>query len=378
MQHILQEEGEGKKRQRETRPIASSPLPHVGDSYSSLSSGEEKMEERGGDEGSFSAQFEFENCQDGAETWDNDETLRPREGETEGREEGIEEEEERKEKKEEDRSEEEEKKVEKEERGVLPSLATGVVFSDEEAWESFSHGSTPSPEWGGGGRGRGEGEWSSSSSPWTSPARRQQLSGEGEREEMKGEGRTEEMEGEGRPVDGCPGVTAAPLHNQPHPQEQHLVNKQHVHNKQQEHLNDKHQQTHMPIPVERWSPTESPEAATSSFHPSPPPAVPPPVLPPPPSVLAARLFPALRQERERIVQQQKQQQIQQKQPSHQPAATPGSGEVRERLCQLETEIERFRLMNARLEDVVREREKVSGVKGDVWEVTCDGVIHGVV
>ena len=127
------------------------------------------------------------------------------------------------------------------------------------------------------------------------------------------------------------------------------------------------------------SPWSSPAKHDSStpFPPSPPhtltEATPPPhtltEATPPPSSLTAKLFPVLRQE------------SQQKQPAQQksvekkttpPTATPPRypSEVRERLVQLESEIERFQRLNSHLEQQAREKEEVCVCIIDHWSMYC--------
>ena len=250
-----------------------------------------------------------------------------------------------------------------------PSLAAGVVFSDEEVWESFSHGSPPRSHWeGGGGRGKEEeagvagdvsGGWSTSTSPWASPVRREQL------------------DSEGVPVLSTPIPTTALPHHQHHHQQ---LTQHHGPTDTQGGVAAPGQpqpvDSHPPPPVmSRPTPRltvsgreggPGSEEGGENTEPS---------LPPPPSALAARLFPALRRERERVIQQQKQASLQQMVAS---SATPTSdapppppqrlseeapppavsAELREKLCQLETEIERFRLMNAKLERLTKEKDQV--------------------
>ena len=85
---------------------------------------------------------------------------------------------------------------------------------------------------------------------------------------------------------------------------------------------------------------------------------------PPPSALAARLFPALKRERQQILRNNKQTPpLQLNNEKTTPAETtpphyPSEPEFREKLCQLETEIERFRSLNSRLELQNKEKEEV--------------------
>ena len=160
--------------------------------------------------------------------------------------------------------------------GKVQSLAAGLVFSDDEEWESFSHSSPPPPPHSSQLR-----EWTSGSpSPLASPSKQEH-------------------------------VSSTPLPSSPPPQ----------HPSPEEHL--------------------SREAT------------------PPPSTLTAKLFPALRQERERHL---KPKPVEEKTapPGATPPRYPSESEVRERLGQLETEIERFRRLNSRLEQQTREKEEVRG------------------
>lgn len=174
---------------------------------------------------------------------------------------------------------------------VRQSLAAGLVFSDEEEWESFSHGS-----------------------PLPSPNRHEQ------------ERMIEGTDTRCSPVRTDPQVMAStPLSTTPPPQSQ-------------------------PQP----EPHVAPPAGTSPETKTDP-------LPPPPSALAARLFPALRQERERVLFQQRQESLPQPAGDETPATPPrypSEPELRDKLCELETEIERFRVMNSRLEQQSKEKEQV--------------------
>lgn len=244
-----------------------------------------------------------------------------------------------------------------------PSLAAGVMFSDEEVWESFSHGSPPRGGGGGGGK-KEEADvsvgWSTSTSPWASPVRREQL------------------DSEGVPVLSTPiPTTALPHHHRQVAQHHGLTGTQEeVSAPGQPQLVDLRPPPPLPV-VSRLTPrlTMSGEGGSGSEQSS---ESTEPSLPPPPSELAARLFPALRQERERVIQQQKQASLQQMAAS---SATPTSdapplppppcqlskeappppvvsAELRQKLCQLETEIERFRSMNAKLERLTKEKDQV--------------------
>jgi hypothetical protein len=175
------------------------------------------------------------------------------------------------------------------------SLAAGIVFSDEEEWESFSHGSPPPPS-----------------------SQQEEQMRVGERDS----GTSPALSMKPKPV------SSTPLSTSPAPEESGQDHRQHT-------------GTETPVP-------------DSSVEPLPP---------PPPSALAARLFPALRRERERMLLQQKQWTV------PQPAAEkttptvatpphPSEPELREKLCELETEIERFKAMNSRLEAQSKEKEQV--------------------
>ena len=188
------------------------------------------------------------------------------------------------------------------------SLAVGVVFSDDEEWNSFSHGSP---------RQRGP-------SPLTSPVKQR----------------------EDQVVSSTP-ITTSPTHHSPPSQAY---------------------PTHHSPPSQAHPTHHSPPSQAHPTHQSPPSQHHPPLAkdeaPPPPSALAARLFPALRRERERVMQQQRQQTLprpieEQTTPTvATPPRYPSEAEVRERLCQLETEIERFRTLNSKLEQQNKEKEKV--------------------
>ena len=179
-------------------------------------------------------------------------------------------------------------------RGAGQSLAAGLVFSDEEEWESFSHGS-----------------------PLPSPNHKQEGLVEGK------DTRCSLVRTDPEVV-----VTSTPLSTSPPPQ---------------------------PQPQETQAePHVAPPAGTSPETKKDP-------LPPPPSALAARLFPALRQERERVLLQQRQENLPQPASDETPTTPPrypSEPELRDKLCELETEIERFRVMNSRLEQQSKEKEQV--------------------
>lgn len=114
--------------------------------------------------------------------------------------------------------------------------------------------------------------------------------------------------------------------------------------------------------------------------------------PPPPSALAARLFPALRLERERVLRQREQQSLPQlalseatptdtltilsdatpTAPTEPPP--PVDSELGSKLQQLEAEMERFQSMNAKLEQQTKEKEQVES-QCSVW---CGVVQYGTV
>ena len=221
--------------------------------------------------------------------------------------------------------------------GAGQSLAAGLVFSDEEEWESFNHGSPPNQrrekEKGGEERSVSSG----SPSPWVSPLRGEQL------------------DSGGKAVVSTPLSTSPPPPHQPQqslgecePRQQHSP-----HN-----VRDTVTSTVAPLVGSVENRTELP------------------LPPPPPSALAARLFPALRQERERILLQQKKQNL--PQPADDkttPTATtppsyPSEPELRDKLGQLETEIERFRVMNSKLEKQSREKEQVRSVASTAMLSVC--------
>ena len=169
------------------------------------------------------------------------------------------------------------------------SLAAGLVFSDDEEWESFSH--TPTLP-------REEEEGSCPPSPWTSPGRQQCASSS-------------------TPLPLSPPHTLTPS---PPPQ----------------------------LPVSQHSEDEIDHRCETKPPPS--------EATPPRSTLTTRLFPALRQDKK----QYKSQPVVEKTtpPEATPPRYPREAEVKERLNQLETEIERFRSLNSRLEQQTREKEEV--------------------
>lgn len=184
--------------------------------------------------------------------------------------------------------------------GAGQSLAAGLVFSDEEEWESFSHGSLlPCPD---------------------------------QHEQKRLE------EGKCSPVRTDPQVvTSTPLSATPPPQ-----------------------------PQPQTEPHMAPPAGSSPETRRDPP-------PPPPSALAARLFPALRQERERVLLQQRQESLPQPASDETPATPPrypSEPDLRDKLCELETEIERFKVMNCRLEQQSKEKEQVRAVVS----ILCHGCV----
>ena len=172
---------------------------------------------------------------------------------------------------------------EKEEVKGGASLADGLVFSDEEEWDSFRHPSPP-------------------------PSQTQ-------REESP-------LSSLPSPERGSDCVSSTPLSVSP------------TH--------------HSPPPHPHSSQAPPPSSSISE-------------APPPPSALAAKLFPALRREREQVLQRHRQ-----PQPSNEkttptaatPPRYPSEPEFREKLCQLESEIERFRYLNSHLEQQNREKEQV--------------------
>lgn len=180
------------------------------------------------------------------------------------------------------------------------SLAAGVEFSDDEEWNSFSHGVSPPPP---------------------QPRQQSPLTSAGDQLVSSTPITTS-------PTNHSPPLPAHPPHHSP---------------------SSHHPTHHSPPPPERIQP------------PSPPATV---EAPPPPSALAARLFPALRRERERVLQERKLPRPPQTAGEKPPPTVatrprfPSEDEVRERLCQLETEIERFRTLNSTLEHQNKEREKV--------------------
>ena len=262
---------------------------------------------------------------------------------------------------------------------LRPSLAAGVDFNDEEAWESFNRGSPPG--------GRGQLSASSGSvtpdapvlsAPWSSPVRREQL------------------DQRGRAVFSSPLPTAA-LHGSAAAEHAATNFSQRIQFSGSAETNDRIlpsgrealssaalRQNTSPITLLQSSSTTTeskPPDRSSLAH------------LPPPSALVSKLFPALRKERE----ESKKQALQQ---LHVVTSTPtnvassstlrplsatsqdsgrGSGqsstpsppsssssvpvamneELRQKLYQLESEIERFRAENASLEKLRFQKEQVS-------------------
>ena len=218
---------------------------------------------------------------------------------------------------------------------LKPSLAAGVVFSDEEAWESFTHGSpaahagqrtvlngAATPERG---------------TSWASPVKREQL------------------DQWGRTVFSS-ALPASSLHH-------HNPSPENVHMKELPAVSpplpavamqkfDNHPQSSDPVPM----------STLASL--------------PPPSALVSKLFPALRREREESGKQGLSQMVttSRSTPTSNPVLmqedrspsvpspvvqVPMNEELKQKLCQLEIEIERFRGENAALERLKREKEEVS-------------------
>lgn len=218
---------------------------------------------------------------------------------------------------------------------LKPSLAAGVVFSDEETWESFTHGSPAADK---GQRtvlnGAATPERSTS---WASPVKREQL------------------DQWGRTIFSSP-LPASSLHH-------HDLSPKNIHPKE--------------------LPTRSPPLLTATAqkfenHPQSSDPVLKPTLAslPPPSTLVSKLFPALRRDREESEKQALSQMVTMSSstPTLSPVTTkedrsppasspvvqvPMNEELKQKLCQLETEIERFRGENAALERLKREKEEVS-------------------
>ena len=267
---------------------------------------------------------------------------------------------------------------------LKPSLATGVEFNDEEAWESFNQGSPLA--------GRGQQSVSSGSvtpdgsvlgAPWSSPVKRERL------------------DHQGRTVFSSPlptatfyGSTAA----------EHAANdlSRGIRPSRSAETNDKiltAGRESLSSASLQQNPSLSSSSATLLQSWSTTAETKPPDRPtksslahlPPPSALVSKLFPALRKERE----ESKKQALQQLHVTT--TATPGSSsllrslsttsqdsgrdsgrsstpsppsssssvpvamneELRQKLCQLETEIERFRAENANLEKLRFQKEQVS-------------------
>ena len=270
---------------------------------------------------------------------------------------------------------------------LKPSLAAGVDFNDEEAWESFNQGSPLA--------GRHQQSVSSGSvtpdgsvlsAPWSSPVKREQL------------------DQRGRTVFSSPLPTAT-LHGRTAHEHAASSLSRGIQPSRTAETNDK-----MKFTSERGSsssaalqrnPNSTSDSTTRLQSSSTPLEIKPPECPtgsglanlPPPSALVSKLFPALRKERE----ESKKQALQQ---LHITTTTPagvtnpsmlrslsttsqdsgrGSGrsstpsppsssssitipmneELRQKLCQLETEIERFRAENSNLEKLRIQKEQVS-------------------
>lgn len=253
---------------------------------------------------------------------------------------------------------------------LKPSPATGIDFNDEEAWESFNHGSpsaqrepklmpsvstTP--------------EKPTTRASWASPIKREQL------------------DSWGKPVFSSP-LPAAFLHprnEDAEPEPSPPLNTEH--NSKQVFM------TLKPNTVTMASEAISPTAHKSAAIANETTGAVPPIKPenshldvsvrpnlahlhaPPPSALVSKLFPALRKEREEL----KRQTLEQITPTQaeaviQPESVPTiqvgaskgtisspvpmNEELRQKLCQLETEIERFRAENATMERLRIQKEQV--------------------
>lgn len=247
---------------------------------------------------------------------------------------------------------------------LKPSLAAGVVFSDEEAWESFTHGSPVTL--------KGQKVVSSGTTTpeqatvciaWTSPVRREQL------------------DKLGRTVFSSP-LPASSIHN-PLPTN--------IHPKQQATLSPHLPTTTPPIPpshgqssgptspspdqlLHRQYPRDSTIPSLENHSQSKDTAQ---ANLPPPSALVSKLFPALRKEREESRRQVIPPMVAASSrglsaPTPSSVTTQGdtgpsvpspmvtmNEELKQKLCQLESEIERFRAENAALERLRREKEEVS-------------------
>ena len=170
----------------------------------------------------------------------------------------------------------------------VQSLAAGLVFSDDEEWESFRRDSPP-PSHTVSSQPRTES--SGSPSPWTSPVKQQSST----------------------PLPLSPTHTSSPP---PQPHSSH----------------------------------SSTEDLTRETTPS-------------LTGLTLKLFPALKQRKEELKPQIKSCKVQHPDekathPVATPTQCPNESEVRERMSQLESEIERFRSLNSRLEQQTREKEEV--------------------
>lgn len=219
---------------------------------------------------------------------------------------------------------------------LKPSLAAGVVFSDEETWESFTHGSPAADK---GQRTVLNGAVTPErSTSWASPVKREQL------------------DQWGRTIFSSP-LPASSLRH-------HDLSPKNIHPKELLTRSP-------PLPTATMQKFENHPLSSSD-----------PVLKPtlaslpPPSALVSKLFPALRRDREESEKQALSQMVTtspstptsgpviMKENRSPPASSPVvqvpmNEELKQKLCQLETEIERFRGENAALERLKREKKEVS-------------------
>ena len=242
---------------------------------------------------------------------------------------------------------------------LKPSLAAGVMFSDEEAWESFTHGSPVTLK----GQkvvssGATTPERATVCTTWASPVNREQLDKLGRTifssllpaSSIHNSYPTNIHPKEPAPLSQRLPAAAPPItsHGQSSPSPDQPLHRQY--------------QRESTIPgLENNS--QSRESAQTNL--------------PPPSALVSKLFPALRKEREESRRQvvppmvaTSSRSVSAPNPSFvttqgdtgPPVPSPivtMNEELKQKLCQLESEIERFRGENATLERLRREKEEVS-------------------
>ena len=247
---------------------------------------------------------------------------------------------------------------------LKPSLATDIDFNDEEVWESFNHGSpsTHSSQQSSAPTILATPERPLVAASWTSPVRREQL------------------DHWGKTVFSSP-VAAATLHGRDLPIPSHSNGKVSP-VASMELINVTNSSSGHPLPVgtvpafsifQRSSDTAEDHTKPTLISNL-----------PPPSALVSKLFPALRKEREEsrkqdlpdikppsavksISQSSSYSSIQDSgRDSMVSSAVPMNEELRQKLCQLETEIERFRAENTALERLRMQKEQVATEVVDTW------------